>query len=104
MMPLRARRFHGRPRCRSTRSEAELVVSAGGDGCVPAPFETVRQLGPGVAFVRELGHEQCERLCVARDAQRSGVDRLEPDVAGQPGGDLFGVLVVSTHYKAGPLP
>ena len=53
------------------------------------PLEPVRELGPSVALVRELGHEQRERLDVAGDPQGARVHRIETHVADQRRGDLL---------------
>ena len=50
--------------------------------CRPAPEKS--------SLVRELSNQQRERLGVSADAERSGVHRLESDVADQPHRDILG--------------
>jgi hypothetical protein len=52
-------------------------------------LEPVRDLRPEVAFVRELSHQQRERLEIAGHSQRTRIDRFEPDVLDQRGCDLL---------------
>src|SRR5438034_7255460 len=40
-------------------------------------FESVRDLRAAIALVGELSHQQCERLQIARDAQRPSVHGIE---------------------------
>ena len=67
----------------------------------PEPFEAVRELRTLVALVRELSDEQRERLRVARDPQGSSVDRIEPYVADQLSGSLFGELISTLLLTGG---
>ena len=45
------------------------------------PFEPVRERGAAAPSVRQLSHEERERLGVAGHAQRSCIDGLEAGVA-----------------------
>jgi hypothetical protein len=64
-------------------------------------FEAVRDLRPAIAFVRELSHEQCAGLKVARDSQRPRVDRLESDVGDERRRDILRTVFVAAIRHAG---
>jgi hypothetical protein len=51
-------------------------------------------------LVGELAHEQCERLGVTRDPQRSRIHRLEANIVDQAGGNLFATRIVAAVDKA----
>ena len=54
---------------------------------LPKPFEPIRQFRPAGASVRQLADEQCERLDVSSNPQRTCIQRLESRVADELGGD-----------------
>src|SRR6476469_8464249 len=68
---------------------------------LPEPLEAVCQLRSPFPFVRELGHEQRERLRKPGDPEWAGVHRLESHVADQAGGDRFCVRFVAAVDQAG---
>src|SRR3954470_13540214 len=66
------------------------------------PIEPVGQRRTTISLVRELRDQQREGLGVTGDAQRSGVDRLEADIADQLRGDFPGARVLSAVNEARP--
>src|SRR5215831_5474857 len=68
---------------------------------LPEPLETIRHLRPAIAFVGELGHQECERLQVAGDPKRAGVERIEAHVADQSHGDFLRAPIVATVQQRG---
>src|SRR6266480_7931942 len=66
------------------------------------PLEPVRQLRPPFPLVGELGNEHRERLGIAGDPQRTGVYRIEPDVADQAGGHVLAAPIVAAVHQAWP--
>src|ERR1041385_1779010 len=64
------------------------------------PLESICQLRTFVAFVRQLRDEQRERLAVAGDAERAGVDRLETGVANERRRDLPGAIMIAAVEEA----
>src|ERR1700716_3077554 len=65
------------------------------------PLKAIREGRSAFSFVRELPDEQREWLGVSRDAKRTGIDGLAPDVAHQLSGHSFGLRVVAAVHEAG---
>ena len=63
-------------------------------------FEPVRQFRPSVTLVRELSHQETQRLNVPRDSQRPGVHWIETGVPDQSGRDVFRAVVVPAVDQA----
>ena len=61
---------------------------------LPEARETISELRTAAAFIGELRHEEGKRLGVTCNAQRPGVHRIEPNIAYQPGRELFSLLIV----------
>ena len=66
----------------------------------PEPFETVDYLRALLGLVRELTHEERERLQVSRDSQRPSVHRIETHVADKRRRNFFRTLVLTAVNQA----
>jgi hypothetical protein len=69
----------------------------------PKPLEPIRQFGASLSVVRELADEQREWLGVSRDPQRASIDRIEPHVANQRGGQVLALRSSPQYTKLGRL-
>jgi hypothetical protein len=99
-----ARDRHGRAerRKRSPIAAGSRVRCPSQALLTPETLEPVRQLGTTIAFIRELGHQQPERLHVAGDSERPRVHRVESYVGNQSGGTVFASAVVAAVDQTGP--
>src|SRR5206468_8952846 len=64
-------------------------------------LEPVSDLRASLSFIRELRHEQCERLHVPRHLQRSRINRVETDAADERRRYCLGAVVVPAVHEAG---
>src|SRR5216110_1075612 len=68
------------------------------------PLKAICQGRSAIAFVRELGDQQRERLGVARNSEWAGVHRLKTDIADQLSGYLLRTRILPAIDKARSLP